>query len=163
MWGEGKKTILPSFKELTGYSGSVISAVDLVKGIGKCAKLNVIDVPGATGYLDTNYKGKVDASVKSLLNNQFLMLHIEAPDETGHEGDIKKKIKSIGTEQALDKIKRQKSAYENYFIQIEQKQREDLIRKHTQTYDLKDFIISSIESIIYALENIDTDGTDGDF
>ena len=95
MWGEGKKTILPSFKELTGYSGSVISAVDLVKGIGKCAKLNVIDVPGATGYLDTNYKGKVDASVKSLLNNQFLMLHIEAPDETGHEGDIKKKIKAI--------------------------------------------------------------------
>ncbi len=95
LWGEGKKTILPSFKELTGYSGSVISAVDLVKGIGKCAKLNVIDVPGATGYLDTNYKGKVDASVKSLLNNQFLMLHIEAPDETGHEGDIQKKIKAI--------------------------------------------------------------------
>ena len=77
--------------------------------------------------------------------------------------DIKKKIKSIGTEQALDKIKRQKSAYENYFIQIEQKQKDDLIRKHTQTYDLKDFIISSIESIIYALENIDTDGNDGEF
>ena len=76
---------------------------------------------------------------------------------------IKKKIKSIGTEQALDKIKKQKSAYENYFIQIEQKQKENLIRKHTQTYDLKDFINSSIQSIIYALENIDKDGTDGDF
>ena len=95
LWGEGKKTILPNFTEMTGMSGSVISAVDLVKGIGKCANLKIIDVPGATGYLDTNYKGKVEMGIKSLENNDFLMLHIEAPDETGHEGDYVKKIKAI--------------------------------------------------------------------
>ena len=77
--------------------------------------------------------------------------------------DIKKKIKSIGTEEAMNKIQKQKAAYEKEFFKTEEKQKEDLIRKHTQTYDLKDFINSSIESIIYALENIDTDGTDGDF
>ena len=63
----------------------------------------------------------------------------------------------------MNKIQKQKAAYEKEFFKTEEKQKEDLIRKHTQTYDLKDFINSSIESIIYALENIDTDGTDGDF
>ena len=95
LWGEGKKTILPNFEEINGINGSVISAVDLVKGIGKCAGLDVINVPGATGYLDTNYAGKVKAGIQSLINNDFLMLHIEAPDETGHEGDYQKKIQAI--------------------------------------------------------------------
>ena len=95
LWGEGKKTILPNFEQINGVKGSVISAVDLVKGIGKCAGLDVINVTGATGYLDTNYAGKVEAGIQSLINNDFLMLHIEAPDETGHEGDFQKKIQAI--------------------------------------------------------------------
>ncbi len=95
LWGQGKKTILPSFQSINKMTGSVISAVDLVKGIGKCADLDVIDVPGATGYLDTNYKGKVDAVLHSLNKHDFSMIHIEAPDETGHEGDVKKKIRAI--------------------------------------------------------------------
>ena len=112
-----------------------------------------VDTKALDGYLSLlNYGKSSDGT-----------LNIDDLASFEFKNDIKKKIKSIGTEQALDKIKKQKSAYENYFIQIEQKQKENLIRKHTQTYDLKDFINSSIESIIYALENIDTDGTDGDF
>ena len=95
LWGQGKKTTLPSFFDLTKKNGSVISAVDLVKGIGRCASMNIINVEGATGYLDTNYLGKVESGLKELESKDFLMLHIEAPDETGHEGDYKKKIQAI--------------------------------------------------------------------
>ena len=95
LWGQGKKTTLPSFFDLTKKKGSVISAVDLVKGIGRCASMNIINVEGATGYLDTNYLGKVESGLKELESKDFLMLHIEAPDETGHEGDYMKKIQAI--------------------------------------------------------------------
>ncbi|MEE2975719.1 MAG: cofactor-independent phosphoglycerate mutase [Thermodesulfobacteriota bacterium] len=95
LWGQGKKTILPSFESINKITGSIISAVDLVKGIGKCAGLDVINVDGATGYLDTNYKGKVEAVLSSLTKHDFSMIHIEAPDETGHEGDVRKKIKAV--------------------------------------------------------------------
>jgi 2,3-bisphosphoglycerate-independent phosphoglycerate mutase len=95
LWGQGKKTTLPNFQSMNGVSGSIISAVDLVKGIGKCAGLEVIDVEGATGYLDTNYNGKVEAVLNSLNKHDFSMIHIEAPDETGHEGDFNKKVQAI--------------------------------------------------------------------
>ena len=95
LWGQGKKTSLPSFFDLTKKTGSVISAVDLVKGIGSCASMDIINVEGATGYLDTNYLGKVQSGLKELESKDFLMLHIEAPDETGHEGDYVKKIQAI--------------------------------------------------------------------
>ena len=95
LWGQGKKPKLPKFKSIHKIGGSIISAVDLVKGIGKLAGLNVLEVEGATGYLDTNYKGKVEAAMKSLENDDFCMIHIEAPDETGHEGDYRKKIQAI--------------------------------------------------------------------
>ena len=74
---------MPNFEQINGVKGSVISAVDLVKGIGKCAGLDVINVIGATGYLDTNYAGKVEAGIQSLIKNDFLMLHIEAPGYRG--------------------------------------------------------------------------------
>ena len=86
---------MPSFKELYGIDGSVISAVDLVKGIGHYAMLEVIDVPGATGYLDTNYKGKVDYALDSLDRVDLTMIHIEAIDETGHVGKAELKIQAI--------------------------------------------------------------------
>ncbi|MEE2702285.1 MAG: cofactor-independent phosphoglycerate mutase [Thermodesulfobacteriota bacterium] len=95
LWGQGKKTTLPNFQSINGVSGSIISAVDLVKGIGKCAGLEVINVEGATGYLDTNYNGKVEAVLNSLNKHDFSMIHIEAPDETGHEGDFNKKVQAI--------------------------------------------------------------------
>lgn len=95
LWGEGTAPKMPSFRELYGVQGSVISAVDLVKGIGHYAKMNVIDVPGATGYLDTNYEGKVEYALNSLHEADLTMIHIEATDETGHVGKADLKIQAI--------------------------------------------------------------------
>lgn len=95
LWGQGVAPKMPSYDELYGLSGSVISAVDLVKGIGYYAKLDVIDVPGATGYLDTNYEGKVEYALDSLNDVDLTMIHIESTDETGHAGDAKLKIQAI--------------------------------------------------------------------
>ena len=95
LWGQGYKPSMPTMKEAYGLEGSVISAVDLVKGIGKYAGLKVIDVPGATGYLDTNYAGKVEYGMKSLNDGDFVYIHVEATDETSHEGKIDLKLKAI--------------------------------------------------------------------
>ncbi|MEI7640866.1 MAG: cofactor-independent phosphoglycerate mutase [bacterium] len=95
LWGQGKKMTVPSLKETFGISGAVISAVDLVKGIGVYLGMEVIEVPGATGYIDTNYEGKADYALKALKKHDFVYLHVEATDETGHNGDIKFKIQAI--------------------------------------------------------------------
>lgn len=95
LWGQGKKPALPSFREKYGLSGSVISAVDLVKGIGRIAGLEVINVEGATGYYDTNYKGKAEAALDSLKNKDLTYVHVEAPDEASHNGDLQQKILAI--------------------------------------------------------------------
>lgn len=95
LWGQGYKPSMHTMKEEYGISGSVISAVDLVKGIGKYAGLKVISVPGATGYLDTNYNGKVEYGMESLDSGDFVYIHVEAPDEASHEGSVSDKIKAI--------------------------------------------------------------------
>ncbi len=95
LWGAGKRPQFPTLGERFGISGAVISAVDLVRGLGLCAGLKVIHVPGATGYLDTNYQGKVEAALQALDLDDFVYLHMEAPDETGHEGNIQKKLQAI--------------------------------------------------------------------
>ncbi|MBQ3379402.1 MAG: cofactor-independent phosphoglycerate mutase [Clostridia bacterium] len=96
IWGEGKKPQLDSFKEKFGISGSVISAVDLIKGIGKAAGLRAIDVEGATGNIKTNFMGKAKAALSALLSgDDFVYIHIEAPDESGHRGELDNKIKSV--------------------------------------------------------------------
>ena len=95
LWGSGRALSLPSLKEKYGFCGAVISAVDLVRGIGRCAGLRIINVPGATGYLDTNYKGKAEYALRVLQDENFVYLHIEAPDEAGHNGDVGAKIKAI--------------------------------------------------------------------
>lgn len=94
-WGQGKKPILQSFQEKFGVKGAIISAVDLIKGIGKLIGLKIIQVPGVTGYYDTNYTGKAEYALKSLENGDFIYIHIEAPDEASHAGDIENKIKAI--------------------------------------------------------------------
>ena len=94
-WGQGRMTNMPSFKERFGLKGGVISAVDLIKGIGVLAGLKVINVPGATGYFDTNYKGKVQYALDALKELDFVYVHVEAPDEAGHEGNLAEKIKAI--------------------------------------------------------------------
>ncbi|MBU0566716.1 cofactor-independent phosphoglycerate mutase [bacterium] len=95
LWGQGRGLHLPTFKDKFGLTGSVISAVDLIKGIGKLAGLKVINVEGATGYLDTNYAGKAKAALLALEEDDFVFIHIEAPDEASHKGDIELKIKAI--------------------------------------------------------------------
>ncbi len=95
LWGQGKKPSFPSFKEKYGLSGSVISAVDLIKGLGKLIGLEVLNIPGATGYYDTDYAGKAKAAIKSLEKNDFVFVHVEAPDEAGHNGDLREKITAI--------------------------------------------------------------------
>lgn len=95
LWGQGTKPNLPPFEKKFGLKGSIISAVDLVAGIGKLAHLDIIDVPGATGYYDTNYLGKAEYALKSLKQKDFVYIHIEAPDEAGHNGDVKAKVEAI--------------------------------------------------------------------
>ena len=94
-WGQGSPLFLPPFQTTFGLRGGVISAVDLVKGLGRAARMDVLDIPGATGFLDTNYQGKVDAALAYLDQGDFIYLHVEAPDECGHMGDMQKKIQAI--------------------------------------------------------------------
>ena len=94
-WGQGRAPNMPVFKKMFGISGSIISAVDLLKGIGKYAGLNIINVPGATGYLDTNFSGKADYALRSLKERDFILVHVEAPDEAGHMGNLEAKMKAI--------------------------------------------------------------------
>jgi len=96
IWGEGKKPALEKFEKLYGLKGSVISAVDLIKGIGICAGLDSIDVDGATGNIHTNFSGKAKACIEALKSgSDYVFVHMEAPDECGHRHEIDNKVKSI--------------------------------------------------------------------
>ena len=95
LWGQGKKPSMPTFHDLYGMTGAAISAVDLICGMAKCAGLSVVEVPGATGYFDTNYAGKGSYGVDALERCDFLFVHVEAPDEAGHIGDVEEKIRAI--------------------------------------------------------------------
>ena len=95
LWGQGRSAKLDNFYEKNGLKGAVISAVDLLQGIGLLAGMDVIKVEGATGYMDTNFKGKADAAIKAFETNDYVYLHLEAPDECGHRGEAENKIKSI--------------------------------------------------------------------
>ncbi|HJH27832.1 MAG TPA: hypothetical protein C5S37_13965, partial [Methanophagales archaeon] len=101
LWSGGRKPSMPAFCDTYGVSGSVISGVYLVKGVGRCMGLDVIDVPGATGYIDTNYAGKAEYALRSLRERDFVLVHVEAPDEAGHLGDIDLKVKAIEDFDAL--------------------------------------------------------------
>ncbi len=94
-WGMGTSPSLPDFYEKTGLKGAVISAVDLVKGIGILGNMQIIEVPNATGDIDTNFSGKAEYALDTLKTNDFVYIHMEAPDECGHRGEAKNKIKSI--------------------------------------------------------------------
>lgn len=95
LWGQGRAPRMSPYADKFGLSGAVISAVDLIKGIGLYAGLDVINVPGATGYLDTNYRGKAEAALQALQDKDFVYLHVEAPDEAAHGGLLEEKIRAI--------------------------------------------------------------------
>jgi 2,3-bisphosphoglycerate-independent phosphoglycerate mutase len=95
LWGQGRSPQMPTLQERFGLSGAVISAVDLIRGIGKYAGLTSILVPGATGFLDTNYAGKVAAALEALQEMDLVFVHVEAPDEAGHSGELPLKLRAI--------------------------------------------------------------------
>ena len=96
LWGEGRRPRLENFKEKNGVSGCVVSAVDLLKGIGICAGMETPEVEGATGYIDTNFEGKTQAGIDAFKRGTDLVyLHFEAPDECGHRGEAQNKVKAI--------------------------------------------------------------------
>lgn len=94
-WGEGRVPRMPTFAELYGLSGAVVAAVDLIRGIGRYAGFEVLDVPGATGGFDTDYSAKARAAIAALERHDFVWVHVEAPDEAGHAGDLREKITAI--------------------------------------------------------------------
>ncbi|MHC1585203.1 MAG: cofactor-independent phosphoglycerate mutase [Candidatus Syntropharchaeia archaeon] len=95
LWGGGKAPEMPPFEKVYRVKGSVIAGVHLIKGIGRCIGFDVVEVPGATGYLDTDYASKAEYALKSLEKRDFVFVHVEAPDEAGHMGNIEEKIRAI--------------------------------------------------------------------
>ncbi|HHL39571.1 MAG TPA: cofactor-independent phosphoglycerate mutase [Deltaproteobacteria bacterium] len=95
LWGQGRAPRFPTMKELFGVDGSIISAVDLMNGLGVYAGLEVIDVPGATGYIDTDYSAKARYALESLEERDFVCVHVEAPDEAGHNGSLDDKLRAV--------------------------------------------------------------------
>jgi 2,3-bisphosphoglycerate-independent phosphoglycerate mutase len=95
LWGQGKKMILPTFRQKYSLDGALVSAVDLMRGIGINAGFEILQVPGITGYLDTNYFGKAEASLRALERVDIVYIHVEAPDEAGHSGNYRDKIRAI--------------------------------------------------------------------
>lgn len=101
LWGQGSKPHIATYKEKYGLSGALVSAVDLTKGLGIYAGFEILNVPGVTGWLDTNYAGKAEAALKALEKVDLVYIHVEAPDEAGHSGNYKDKIKAIEDFDAL--------------------------------------------------------------
>lgn len=121
LWGEGVRASLMPFKEKYGLNASMISAVDLLKGIGKFSEMNVVQVEGATGYMDTNFEGKAQAAIKEFADGQDLVyIHVEAPDECGHRNEIENKKKSIEIidEKILGPVLKALEGYDDYKVLI---------------------------------------------
>src|SRR4030042_6929751 len=100
-WGQGKKLNIPTFREKYALEGALVSAVDLMRGLGINAGFEILQVPGLTGYLDTNYVGKAEAAMKALEKVDIAYIHVEAPDEAGHSGNYRDKLRAIEDFDAL--------------------------------------------------------------
>lgn len=117
-WGQGYRPKIQTLKKSYGIKSAVISAVDIVNGIGKYLGMDLIKVPGATGYFDTNYEGKADYALKSLKKYDFVLVHVEAPDEASHIGDAKLKVKTIEDLDSRLLSRLMKGLDKNYVIAI---------------------------------------------
>lgn len=120
LWGEGTRPAIGTFEEINGITGGVVSAVDLIKGIGGCAKMEVAEVEGATGYIDTNFEGKAEAGLDILERNDLVYIHFEATDECGHRNEPKNKVKAIEMidERVLPILFEGLKKYDDYKIMI---------------------------------------------
>jgi 2,3-bisphosphoglycerate-independent phosphoglycerate mutase len=143
-WAQGRAPTMPTLKEMYGLEGSMISAVDLLKGLGVYAGLEVIDVPGATGYLDTNYQGKAEAAIQALGSGDFVYVHVEAADEAAHIGDLDAKIKAIQDfdHKIVGPILKGLSAFNDYKVLIMPDHRTP-IKLRTHTHDPVPFVVLS--------------------
>lgn len=156
LWGEGTRPGVTGFEAAYGVKASVISAVDLIKGIGLCAGMKVIEVEGATGNIDTNFKGKGEAALKTLLNGQDLVyIHVEAPDECGHHGDLEGKIQAI---ERIDQdivgplLKGLEEAGEDYSILV--------MPDHPTPISIKTHISDPIPYLLYCSTDVTDSGID---
>ena len=156
LWGEGTRPGVTGFEAAFGVKASVISAVDLIKGIGLCAGMKVIEVEGATGNIDTNFKGKGEAALKTLLDGQDLVyIHVEAPDECGHHGDLEGKIQAI---ERIDQdivgplLKGLEEAGEDYSILV--------MPDHPTPISIKTHISDPIPYLLYCSTDVTDSGID---
>ena len=153
-WGEGVRKPLAAFDEKYGKNGSMISAVDLLKGIGKFSGMSVVNVEGATGYLDTNFEGKAQAAIDELKRGQdFVYIHVEAPDECGHRYEIENKVKSIELidEKILAPLLEALEEYDDYKIMI--------LPDHPTPLELKTHTNDPVPYMIYHKKG-ETEGVD---
>jgi len=121
LWGQGRKSRLDSFREKYGLEGAVISAMDLIKGLGILAGFEVVDVPGATGNITTDFKGKARKALDVLLEGRdFVFIHVESPDEAGHQGDLEVKIRAIEEidEKVVGEILRGLEEFQDYRLMV---------------------------------------------
>ncbi|MCK5219732.1 cofactor-independent phosphoglycerate mutase, partial [bacterium] len=146
LWGQGNKPEMPTLTERFNITGSVISAVDLIKGLGIYAGLSSIKVPGATGYLDTNYQGKAEAALKVLKKQDLVFVHVEAPDECGHNGDVPGKVKAIEDfdEKVVGTILKGLEGRKDYRILV--------MPDHPTPLDVRTHVDESVPFIIYQPE-----------
>lgn len=156
LWGEGTRPGVTGFEAAYGVKASVISAVDLIKGIGLCAGMKVIEAEGATGNIDTNFKGKGEAALKTLLEGQDLVyIHVEAPDECGHHGDLEGKIQAI---ERIDQdivgplLKGLEAAGEDYSILV--------MPDHPTPISIKTHISDPIPYLLYCSTDVTDSGID---
>lgn len=156
LWGEGTRPGVTGFEAAYGVKASVISAVDLIKGIGLCAGMKVIEVEGATGNIDTNFKGKGEGALKTLLDGQDLVyIHVEAPDECGHHGDLEGKIQAI---ERIDQdivgplLKGLEEAGEDYSILV--------MPDHPTPISIKTHISDPIPYLLYCSTDVTDSGID---
>lgn len=147
-WGQGRKPMLRSFFDKYGLKGSVISAVDLTKGLGISAGLRVVDVPGATGNITTNFAGKANAALGELRSGQdFVYIHIEAPDEAGHRGELDTKIKSIEAidEKVLGTLLQGLDMFDDYKLM--------LLPDHPTPLSVRTHVADEVPYLIYQKNN----------
>lgn len=148
LWGSGRKKPLADFNEKFGVKASVISAVDLIKGIGRLANMEVIDVDGATGYIDTNFEGKAKACIDAFARGQELVyVHVEAPDECGHRGEAENKVKSIELidKKILTPVLNALNGYDDFKIMI--------LPDHATPLDVRTHVGTPVPYLIYHKSN----------
>lgn len=154
LWGQGAKPVIGNFQEKYDMTGATITGVDLLKGISNYIGLDVIEVPGATAYFDTNYENKVDYALESLKTHDVQYIHIEAPDEAGHEGNLPEKLRAI---ENIDSIILEKLLKE--LPEIDEEFTIAVLPDHPTPIDIKTHTMTPVPFAIYSTNIKEPDAT----